>query len=125
MDDELSSMFQVAKVLEKLDEDSRARVVRWAADKYGVDLGQPADGEFDPDATDRTMVADVSPEKVAANNAAREQRLHEAKDARKSAPAEASDKPPERDPEKPSFMDTSFRMYSGKQLLKKEKDSKS
>ncbi len=45
MDDEVTVMFQIAKTLEELDEESRARVIRWAADKYGVDVGQPGAGE--------------------------------------------------------------------------------
>lgn len=38
MDDEITGMFQVAKILDALDEPARARVLRWAADKYDIDL---------------------------------------------------------------------------------------
>ena len=107
MDDEITGMFQIAKILDDLDEDARGRVLRWAADKYGLDLGQlPAEaGEKEADPTDETVSAPQL----------------EVKPASTLEPDEA---PPERDPERPSFLDTSFRMYSGKQQLKKTKDEK-
>lgn len=129
MDDEITGMYQVAKVLEGLDEDARARVIRWAADKFGVDLGQPM--EIDEEAvesTNETMLGSVDPEKVAA---AREAREASASGEGASPPAlqvkpasslEETEAAPPRDPGKPSFMDTSFRMFSGKQQLKKTKD---
>ena len=89
MDDEITGIYQVAKILDTLDEEARARVIRWAADKYDIDLTVP--------------LAD-------ADVAAAAERTH----------AEA---PPEKkDPEKPSFLDTQFRMHAGKKQLKKKKD---
>lgn len=127
MDDEISSMFQVAKILEELDEEARARVVRWAADKFGIDLGQPPEGDEDAvEATDETMLGGVDPEKVAAAKSLRDL-AGESKAKLEVKPAstlEKAEAPPKRDPSKPSFMDTSFRMFSGKQELKKAKDEK-
>lgn len=127
MDDEISSMFQVAKILEGLDEEARARVVRWAADKFGVDLGQPMEGDEDAlEATDETMLGGIDPEKVAAAKSLRDL-AGESEPELEVKPAsslEETEAPPKRDPSKPSFMDTSFRMFSGKQQLKKEKDEK-
>ncbi|MGD8329094.1 MAG: hypothetical protein PVJ49_06625 [Acidobacteriota bacterium] len=95
MDDEIDAMSQVVRILEELDEEARARVVRWAADRYGVDVGQSVDldGESGPE--------------------------HQ---VRPSSGPDKAETPPPRDPSKPSFMDTSFRMFSGKQQLKKAKD---
>ncbi len=129
MDDEVTVMFQIAKTLEGLDEDSRARVIRWAADKFGVDVGQPAAGEEAMGTGSETMFIGVDPEKVAAARAARDAAAGKSDGAtdgaRGAAPASAppaDEPPPDRDPEKPSFLDTSFRMYSGKKELKKAKD---
>ena len=68
----------------------------------------------------------VDPEKVAAAKAAREAEHAAAPrlDVQPCSTLEDIEAPPERDPEKPSFMDTSFRMYSGKKDLKKAKDEK-
>jgi len=131
MDDEITGMFQIAKILDDMDDETRSRVVRWAADKYGVDLGQVlAAGEEEGESTDQTMFLGVDPEKVAAAKAARDaDRAEEQASApnlevKPASTMESTEVPPERDPEKPSFLDTSFRMYSGKQQLKKEKDPK-
>ncbi len=124
MDDEITGMFQVAKILENLDENARARVLRWAADKYGIDLGQRAAevaDEEDAESTDKTMLRSVDPKKVAGEEQAAEDSQLEVKPA---SSLEHDETPPERDPERPSFLDTSFRMYSGKKKLKKTKDEK-
>jgi len=126
MDDEITGMFQVGKVLEGLDEEARARVLRWAADKFDIDLGQPVEAEEEAaESTDeKTMFMRVDPEKVAAAKAAREAE-HAVAPKLQVQPAstlEETEKPTERDPGKPSFLDTSFRMYSGKKDLKKAKD---
>lgn len=124
MDDEITGMFQIAKVLEGLDEEARARVLGWAADKFGIDLGQPMVDDEAVEATDETMFMGVDPEKVAAAEVAR-QAEHAAAPKLEVQPASTLDEteaPPQRDPEKPSFMDTSFRVYSGKKQLKKTKD---
>ena len=56
MDDEITGMFQVGKVLEGLDEEARARVLRWAADKFAIDLGQPVEAEEEAvESPDQTM----------------------------------------------------------------------
>lgn len=130
MDDEISGMFQIAKVLDQLDETARGRVIRWAADKYGVDLGQHAGAERDVEATDQTMFIGVDPAKVAAARAARDATAAGPSGADSGSTASAPEveppaAPPQRDPERPSFLDTSFRMYSGKQQLKKAKEEKS
>lgn len=125
MDDEITGMFQVAKVLEGLDEAARARVIRWAADKFGIDLGQPMDvDEGGIESSDKTMFMGVDPEKVAAAKAARETERAAAPnlDVQSASTIDETEAPPERDPDKPSFMDTSFRMYSGKKKLKKAKN---
>ncbi len=124
MSDEVSVMFEIGKKLEPLDEDSRARVIRWAADKYGVDVGQPAAIEAGASGDDQqTMFIGVDPEKLAAAKAARESGAKSPAGAHTaSPPAPAADEPPpQRDPDKPSFLDTSFRMYSGKKELRKAK----
>ncbi len=125
MDDEITGMFQVAKVLEGLDDEARARVLRWAADKFAIDLGQPIEvDEEGVESSDQTRFIGVDPDKVAAAKAAHEAE-HAAVPKLEVQPAstlEETEAPPERDPEKPSFMDTSFRMYSGKKSLKKAKD---
>jgi hypothetical protein len=123
MDDEITAMFQVAKILEGLDEETRARVVRWAADKFGVDLGQAIDDE-DVESTDETMLGGIDPEKVAAAKAARASGDDSAPklQVKPASSLEPEEAPPERDPDKPSFLDTSFRMFSGKQELKKKKE---
>jgi len=136
MDDEITGMFQIAKVLDQLDENARARVIRWAADKYGVDLGQLDAAEHDVESTDQTMFIGVDPAKVAAARAARAATVAGPGDgdsgSAASGPAAeppstpaAAGPPPQRDTERPSFLDTSFRMYSGKQHLKKAKEEKS
>lgn len=128
MDDEITGMFQVAKILENLDENARARVLRWAADKYGIDLGQRAAevaDEEDAESTDKTMLRSVDPEKVAAaKQAGEEQAAEDSQLEVKPASSLEHDEAPERDPERPSFLDTSFRMYSGKKKLKKTTDEK-
>ncbi len=124
MDDEITGMFQVAKILQNLDENARARVLRWAADKYGIDLGQRAAevaDEEDAESTDKTMLRSVDPKKVAGEEQAAEDSQLEVKPA---SSLEHDETPPERDPERPSFLDTSFRMYSGKKKLKKTTDEK-
>ena len=125
MDDEITGMFQVGKVLEGLDEEARARVLRWAADKFDIDLGQPVEAEEEAaESTDGTMFMGVDPEKVAAAEAAPEAE-HAVAPKLQVQPAstlEEPNAPPEKDPDKPSFLDTSFRMYSGKKDLKKAKD---
>jgi len=71
MDDEITGMYQLAKIFDGLDEEARARLIRWAADKYGVDVGQPkaaGAAAFD----DQSMFMEVDPEKVAAARVARE-----------------------------------------------------
>lgn len=128
MDDEITGMFQIAKILDEMDEETRGRVVRWAADKYGIDLGQIDDDEG-LDSGEQVMFGSVDPDKVAAAKAARETAREEEKSAPKlevkpASSLESTEAPPERDPEKPSFLDTSFRMFSGKQILKKEKEQK-
>lgn len=130
MDDEVTVMFQIGKTLEGLDEESRARVIRWAADKFGIDLGQAASADEETTAKGSdTMFIGVDPEKMAAAKAARDSA--EGKASRASAGTGSGDTaptpsteepPPQRDPEKPSFLDTSFRMYSGKKELEKAKD---
>lgn len=125
MDDEITGMFQVAKVLEGLDEQARARVLRWAADKFGIDLGQPReDAEQAIESTDETMFMGVDPEKVAAAKAARdaEHAVAPKLEVQSASTLDETGAPPERDPEKPSFMDTSFRMHSGERQLKKTKN---
>jgi len=123
MDDEITGMFQVAKVLEGLDEEARARVIRWAADKFGVDLGQPMeDDEEAIESTDQTRFQGVDPAKVAAAKAARESAATPKLQVQPASSLEDTEAPPDRDPDKPSFMDTSFRMFSGKKELKKSKD---
>jgi len=126
MDDEITAMFQVAKILEGLDEETRARVVRWSADKFGIDLGQAMDDE-DVESTDETMLGGIDPEKVAAAKAASESGDDSAPklQVKPASSLEPEEAPPERDPDKPSFLDTSFRMFSGKQELKKKKDENS
>lgn len=129
MDDEITGMYQVAKVLEGLDEEARARVIRWAADKFGVDLRQPIDVDEEAvESTNETMLGSVDPDKLAA---AREARAASASGEAASSPKlqvkpasslEDAEAPPPRDPGKPSFMDTSYRIFSGKQQLKKAKD---
>ena len=125
MDDEITGMFQVGKVLEGLDEEARARVLRWAADKFAIDLGQPVEAEEEAvESPDQTMFIGVDPEKVAATKSAREAE-HAVAPKLQVQPAstlEETEKPTERDPGKPSFLDTSFRMHSGKKDLKKTKD---
>lgn len=129
MDDEVGVMFQVGKTLEGLDEDARARVIRWAADKFGVDVGQPlaADDEL-IDNSGQTAFMSVDAEKVAAAKAARDSGEATAAVVAKLEPdavrVEPDEPPPDRNPEKPSFLDTSFRMYSGKKELKKAKGDK-
>jgi len=140
MDDEITGMFQIAKVLDQLDGSARARVIRWAADKYGVDLGQLDDPEHDVESADQTMFIGVDPAKVAAARAARDAAAAgpgatdsgaaasgpaaepAAEPASTAAAPAAPEAPPPRDPERPSFLDTSFRMQSGKQHLKKAKE---
>ncbi len=129
MDDEITGMFQVAKILENLDENARARVLRWAADKYGIDLGQRAAevaDEEDAESTDKTMLRSVDPEKVAAAKEGGEEQAAEDSqlEVKPASSLEHDETPPERDPERPSFLDTSFRMYSGKKKLKKTTDEK-
>ena len=63
-DDEITRMFQVAKILDDLDQEARARLLRWAADKYGIDMGQPA--PEDVESTDQTISGGVEPDRVAA-----------------------------------------------------------
>jgi hypothetical protein len=129
MDDEITGMFQIAKILDGMDEETQARVVRWAADKYGIDLGQAAEQDEGIDTGEQVMIGGVDPEKLAAAKAAKEAARAEEQAAPKlevkpASTMESTEAPPERDPEKPSFLDTSFRMYSGKQILKKEKETK-
>jgi len=127
MDDEISGMFQVAKILEELDEEARARVVRWAADKFGVDLGQPMEPDEEAiGSTHETMLGNVDPKKAAAAKSLRELAGESTPDleVKPASSLEQEEAPPPRDPSKPSFMDTSFRMFSGKQQLKKAKDDK-
>jgi hypothetical protein len=135
MDDEITGMFQIAKVLDQLDGSARARVIRWAADKYGVDLGQLDDPEHDVESADQTMFIGVDPAKVAAARAARDAAAADPSAADPGAAASgpaaepastpaAPEAPPPRDPERPSFLDTRFRMHSGKQHLKKAKEEK-
>ena len=125
MDDEITGMFQVGKVLEGLDEEARARVLRWAADKFAIDLGQPVEAEEEAvESPDQTMFIGVDPEKVAAAPAGSEaeQAVAPKLQVQPASTLEETDAPPEKDPDKPSFLDTSFRMYSGKKDLKKTKD---
>ena len=129
MEDEITGMFQIAKILDALDEPARARVLRWAADKYGIDLGQIAAEDEDAEASDRVMSLGVDPEKVAAAKQAREGQATEGAAAEQlevkpASTLESVETPPERDPERPSFLDTSFRMHSAKKELKKAKDEK-
>lgn len=125
MDDEVTAMFQVAKILEGLDEEARARVVRWAADKFGVDVGQSVDiDERAMGSTDETMRGAVDPDGVAAAPAGRESDDAPESAAESTASAGEDQAPPRRDPSKPLFMDTSFRMFSGKKELKKAKGDK-
>ena len=129
MDDEITGMFQVAKILDELDEEARSRVLRWAADKYGIDLGQLVAEEDDAESTDETRFLGVDLDKAAAAKDAREEASAEQGEAPKvevkpASSLEPEEAPPERDPERPSFLDTSFRMYSGKKELKKTKDEK-
>ena len=124
MDDEITGMFQVAKVLEGLDEEARARVIRWAADKFGIDLGQPMEVDEEAiESSDQTRFMGVDPDKVAAAKVAREAEHAAAPklEVQAASTLDETGAPPERDPEKPSFLDTSFRMYSGKKQLKKAK----
>ena len=127
MDDEITGMYQMAKILDGLDEQARGRLIRWAADKYGVDVGQSADlDDGAVDAAARSVFMEVDPDKVAAARAARASGETSAAVAAKlgAMTPEPDDAPPQRDPGKPSFLDTSFRMYSGKRELKKAKDEK-
>ena len=132
MDDEISGMYQVAKILEGLDEDARARVIRWAADKYDIDLNTPLDsGER---AADEVTFMDVDADKVAAAKAAGEGGESEAESGEFQPKVEVEPAsilggetqlpPAKKDPEKPSFLDTQFRMYAGKKRLKKEQEDK-
>ena len=128
MDDEITGMFQIGKILDELDDEARARVLRWAADKYGIDLGQLAAEADEEEAasSDKTMFQGVDPDKVAAAEQAREEQAAEARqlEVKPASTIESGEAPPERDPERPSFLDTSFRMYSGKKELKKTKGEK-
>ena len=128
MDDEITGMFQVAKILDDLDEAARAWVLRWAADKYGIDLGQLDAGadEESAESSDQVMFLGVDPENAAAAKQAREGQAAEAPqlEVKPASTLEPDEAPPKRDPERPSFLDTSFRMYSGKKELKKTKDGK-
>ncbi len=127
MDDEISGMFEVAKILDDLDEDARARVLRWAADKYGVDLGQlAADADEEAESSDEAMFLGVDPDEVAAAKQAREEQAAGAPqlEVKPASTPEPDEAPPERDPDRPSFLDTSFRMYRGKKELKKARDEK-
>lgn len=46
---EIEAMGQVAEALERLEPEERSRVVRWAAERYGVTLGKsPTKGREDP-----------------------------------------------------------------------------
>ena len=131
MDDEITGMHEIAKVLEDLDEEARARVIRWAAEKFGVDLRlAPSDESGDIEDSDHTRFMGVDPDKLEAAREARAGQVAESRDVAAAPklevqPASSLDKPaeapPERDPEKPSFMDTQFRIFSGKQELKKSK----
>ena len=128
MDDEITGMHEISKILEDLDDKARARVIRWAAEKFGVDLGQPPLGESGAiDDSDHTRFMGVDPDKLEAARAAQVAESPDAAAAPKLEvqPASSLDKPtevpPQRDPEKPSFLDTQFRMFSGKQELKKTK----
>lgn len=57
-DPEIAAMTSVSDAFETLDSDARRRVLRWAADKYGVELhvGQP------PAAPDATIADPAAPE---------------------------------------------------------------
>ena len=128
MDDEITGMYQVTKILDDLDEAARARVLRWAADKYGIDLGQLAAkaDEEEAESADETNFRGVDPGKVAAAKQAGEEQAAAAPqlEVKPASTLEPEEAPPERDPERPSFLDTSFRMYSGKKELKKTKGEK-
>ncbi len=130
MDDEITGMYQIAKVLEDLDDEARARVLRWAAEKFGVDLGlAPLDESGEIDDSDHTRFMGADPAKLEAARAARVAESGDAAAAPKlevqpaSSLDEPAEAPPERDPGKPSFLDTQFRMHSGKQQLKRSKES--
>ncbi len=132
MDDEITGMYQIAKILEDLDDVARARILRWAAEKFDVDLGLALDGTDDVDDSDHTRFMGVDPDKLEAARAARTAQAAENRDAAAAPklevqPASSLDQPeeapPEHDPDKPSFLDTQFRMFSGKKELKKTKDS--
>ena len=129
MDDEITSMFQVGKILDALDEEARGRVVRWAADKYGIELGQTnVAAEEAAESPESTMFASVDPEKMAALKAGREAKAEATTspnlEVQPASTLEPDESPPPRDPERPSFLDTSFRMHSGKKELKKAKNDK-
>ena len=130
MDDEITGMYQIAKILEDLDNESRARVIRWAAEKFGVNLAPAPLAESGTiDDSDHARFMSVDPDKLEAARAARVAGGGDAAAAPtlEVQPASSLDAsaeaPPERDPEKPSFLDTQFRMFSGKQQLKKTKKS--
>ena len=133
MDDEITGMYQIAKVLEDLDDEARARVIRWAAEKLGVDLGlAPLGASGAIDDSEHTRFMGVHPDKLEAARQARAAQVAETRDA-PAAPKvgvqpvssldEPAEAPPGRDPEKPSFLDTQFRMLSGKQQMKKTRKS--
>ena len=81
----------------------------------------------DIDDSDHTRFMGVDPDKLEAAREARAESLDESRETAKlevkpaSSLEEPAEAPPDRDPEKPSFMDTQFRMFSGKQELKKKK----
>jgi len=73
------------------------------------------------------MFLGADPDKAAAAKQAREGQAAEGAAVRQlevepASTLESVEAPPERDPDRPSFLDTSFRMYSAKKELKKAKD---
>ena len=82
MDDEITGMHEISKILDNLDDEARARVIRWAAEKFGVDLRlAPLDESAAIDDSDHTRFMGVDPDKLEAARDARAAQVAETRDA--------------------------------------------
>lgn len=66
-DPELTAMTALADALNGLEDDARARVLRWAADRFGVTLGKPARGLNRDDTGEEGEWEDLASLFIAAN----------------------------------------------------------
>jgi len=130
MDDELESMNAIARILAELDPEVADRIIRWAADRYGSGIYLAGDDLEGLDAASRASDALPGRESPAPSGDA-SRASGEARKLQPTAPGDEQQgretdgraQPPARkSSDRPSFLDTQYRMSVAKNLIEKQGD---